>query len=76
MPVRAFTYNQGYLSANDDRVDVMIPGFIAEEIDAIYPIAVDYGQDEPHSWNDRMIIPALLALVQDLYKKIAILKGE
>ena len=76
LPVRAFTYNQGYLSANDDRVDVMIPGFIAEEIDAIYPIAVDYGQDEPHSWNDRMMIPALLALVQDLYKEIAILKGE
>jgi hypothetical protein len=76
LPVRAFTYNQGYLSANDDRVDVMIPGFIAEEIDAIYPIAVDYGQDEPHSWNDRMMIPALLALVQDLYKEITILKGE
>ena len=76
LPVRAFTYNQGYISANDDRVDVMIPGFIAEEIDAIYPIAVDYGQDEPHSWNDRMMIPALLALVQDLYKEIAILKGE
>jgi hypothetical protein len=76
LPVRAFTYKEGYLSANDDRVGVMLPGFIAEEVDAIYPVAADYGQDGPHSWNERFIIPGLLALIQDLYKEVQTLKGE
>lgn len=76
LPVRAFTYKEGYLSANDDRVGVMLPGFIAEEVDSIYPVAADYGQDGPYSWNERFIIPGLLALIQDLYKEVQILKGE
>ena len=76
LPVRAFTYKDGYLSANDDRIGIMLPGFIAEEVDAIYPVAADYGQDGPHSWNDRFIIPGLLALIQDLNKRIEILEGE
>ncbi len=76
LPVRAFTYKDGYLSESDDRIGTMLPGFIAEEVDAIYPVAADYGQDGPHSWNDRFIIPGLLALIQDLYKRIEILEGE
>jgi len=28
------------------------------------------------SWNDRLLLPGMLALIQDLYKEIAILKGE
>lgn len=76
LPVRAFTYKAGYLSENDDRLGTMLPGFIAEEVDVIYPVAADYGQDGPHSWNDRFIIPGLLALIQDLYKEINLLKGE
>ncbi len=76
LPVRAFTYKSGYLSATDDRVDVMLPGFIAEEVDSIYPVAADYGQDGPHSWNERFIIPGMLALIQDLYKEIKQIKGE
>ena len=76
LPVRAFTYKTDYLNPNDDRFDVMIPGFIAEEVDAVYPIAADYDENGPVSWNDRLMIPGLLALVQDLYKEIKQLKGE
>ena len=75
LQVRAFTYKPDYLSAEDDRSDVMIPGFIAEELDAIYPMAVDYDENGVHTWNDRMVIPGLLWLIQDLYKEIKILKG-
>jgi len=53
----------------------MVPGFIAEEVDAIYPIAVDYEVDGPVTWNERFIIPAMLSLIQDLYKEINTLKG-
>jgi len=76
LPVRAFTYKDDYLSVSDDRFGAILPGFIAEEVDAIYPVAADYGDGQPHSWNERFIIPGLLALVQDLYKEIALLKGE
>lgn len=69
LPVRAFTYKEGELPETDDRYQQLIPGFIAEEVDAIYPVAADY-VDGPESWNDRMIVPALLSLVQDLYKRI------
>jgi hypothetical protein len=77
LPVRAFRYNEGYVTATDDRAEVLIPGFIAEEVDAIYPIACDYSEtDGPESWNDRVIIPGLLALIQNQEKRIQALEGK
>jgi hypothetical protein len=75
LPVRAFTYKPEFLTDADDRAGMMIPGFIAEEVDQVYPIAADY-VDGPESWNDRMITPALLALIQDLNKRIELLEGK
>jgi hypothetical protein len=76
LPVRAFRYNEGYVTPTDDRAEMLIPGFIAEEVDAIYPIACDYSETKgPESWNDRIILPGMLALIQDLYKEIDTLKG-
>jgi hypothetical protein len=69
LPVRAFSYKANYLSENDDRAGIMMPGLIAEEVDAIYPIAADYVEGV-ESFNDRMILVGLLALVQDLYKEL------
>lgn len=74
LPVRAFRYKADHLNVGDDRFNMLIPGFIAEEVDSIYPIAADY-IDGPESWNDRIMVPALLALIQDLYKEVNILKG-
>ena len=76
LPVRAFTYKDDYLSASDDRYQQLFPGFISEEVDAVYPIAADYENGQVESWNDRILIPGMLALIQDLYKEIALLKGE
>jgi hypothetical protein len=75
LPVRAFRFKDGYLPETDDRFGVLVPGFIAEEMDAIYPAAADYTEGV-ETWNDRMIIPAMLALIQDLHKEIQLLKGE
>ena len=74
LPVRAFTYKEGHISENDDRCGQMLPGFIAEEMDSIYPIAVDY-ENGVETWNSFYIIPGLLALIQDLYKEVQTLKG-
>jgi hypothetical protein len=76
LPVRAFTYKEDYLSAADDRYQQLFPGFISEEVDAIYPMAVDYENGEIESWNDRMIVPALLSLVQELYKRVEELEAK
>ena len=74
IPVRAFTYKENYLE-NDDRTGVLVPGLIAEEVDEIYPLAADYADGNVENINDRTILINLLALVQDLYKEIDILKG-
>ena len=54
----------------------MLPGFIAEELDAIYPIAVDYDGGNIETWNSFYIIPAMLALIQDQEKRIKLLEGN
>jgi hypothetical protein len=76
IPVRAFTYKQDYLTSKDDRSQILIPGFIAEEVDAIYPIAVDYADGYAETWNDRMLIPGLLALIQDQETRIKQLEAK
>jgi hypothetical protein len=77
LPVRAFRYNEDYVTPTDDRAEVLIPGFIAEEVDAIYPIACDYSETKgPESWNDRVILPAMLALIQNQETRIQTLEGK
>jgi hypothetical protein len=76
IPVRAFSYKDDSIVAGDDRAGILIPGLIAEEVDAIYPLAADYSDGQVENINDRAILVNLLALVQDLYKEIATLKGE
>lgn len=76
LPVRAFTYKENYLSNTDDRYQQMFPGFISEEVDAIYPIAADYENGDIESWNDRIIVPAMLALIQDHEARIKSLEGK
>jgi hypothetical protein len=76
IPVRAFSYKSSAIVSEDDRAGVLIPGLIAEEVDAIYPLAADYQDGQVENINDRAILVNLLALVQDLYKEIALIKGE
>lgn len=73
--VRAFSYKQDYLQ-NDDRTGVLIPGLIAEEVDAIYPLAVDYLDGQIENINDRAILINLLALVQYQEARIKALEGK
>jgi hypothetical protein len=77
VPIKAFRYRDDYLDLEDERSGVLIPGFIAEELDAIYPVAVDHdAQGRASRWSSDFIVPSMLALIQDLYKEIAILKDQ
>lgn len=76
LPVRAFRFKSEHLPETDDRAGVLVPGFIAEEVDAIYPIAADYTEGKGvETWNDRILVPALLALVQDLNNRLKAIEG-
>jgi hypothetical protein len=75
LPVRAFTYKADYLDSADDRFGDLLPGFIAEEVGEIYPIAADKDNGVIESWNDRFVVPGILALVQDLNARVTMLEG-
>jgi len=77
IPVRAFKYNPDHLSESDQRFGVMMPGFIAEEVELVYPSAVDYNDEGlPERWNTNIIVPGMLALIQEQSKQIEILSSR
>ena len=77
IPVRSFIYNDEHLHTSDQRSGKAIPGFIAEEVEEFYPLAVDYNSEGiPERWNTNMIIPGMLALIQKQHKQIEILSSR
>lgn len=77
LPVKAFRFKDEYLDAEDERSGVLVPGFIAEELDAIYPVAVDHDtQGRASRWSSDFIVPSLLALIQDQDARLKVLEGN
>lgn len=71
IPVVWFKYKDGYLSKNDRFVGKPMPGFYAEDVYKYFPEAAQINQDGvPEDWNHRIIIPAMLKLIQDQKKMI------
>ena len=76
LPIRAFKFKSDYLDATDNRSGVLVPGLIAEEVAEHYPIAADRGNDGVvENWNERFVIPGMLALIQDLHARVETLEG-
>jgi len=73
-----FIYNDDYLSSNDPRYEKPIAGFIAEDINEVYPIACDVeeGGTRPNDWNVRYIVPPMLALIQEQNERIKRLEAR
>ncbi len=76
LEVKQFKYKKDYQpNEQDARYDKQLIGFIAEDVEKVFPIAVDYEIDKDgnkvvENWNERYIIPAMLKLIQDQKKKI------
>lgn len=67
--IKTYKYIEGYLDQDDPRAGETFIGFIAEELAKIYPWAVDYDdQGRPESWNTRVIVPAMLKLIQEQHE--------
>ena len=71
LPVRSFRYRNGYLEDRDERKDKDIIGLIVEELEEIYPIAVNHDENGyPEMWNAQILIPAMLKLIQEQNERI------
>ena len=74
IPVRQFEYNPDTENRKDEKGHPVI-GLIAEEVNEHYPRATifsSYGMIE--NWDERYIIPPMLALIQEQHKEIESLK--
>lgn len=63
-------YIDGYLAKGDERADVEFPMFIAEDVDMYFPLAVDHIDGKAENWNERIMIPAMFAMLKAQKKKI------
>lgn len=63
-------YKEGYLAKGDERADVEFPMFIAEDVDMYFPLAVDHIDGKAENWNERIMIPAMFAMIKAQKKKI------
>lgn len=77
LPVRQFVYNDDAVLQYDDMKGQTLPGFIAEEVAAVYPSAVIRDKDGMiESWDERRIIPGMLALIQEQKRTIDSLQAR
>ena len=77
LPVKEFVFNDGKTLQYADMKDQILPGFIAEDVAEIYPSAVIHNYDgEIENWDERRIIPGMLALIQEQHTEIQQLKAE
>lgn len=75
LPVVQFKYNLDHLEPNDQRYNKALIGFIAEDVDKIYPQACDYDVwGLPENWQERYMIPPMLKLIQEQHEEIEKLK--
>jgi hypothetical protein len=65
-----FKYKEETLPEEDERFNKIVPGFIAEQVYQVLPIAVDLNEGEPENWNDRYLIPVMVKTIQDQQKTI------
>ena len=72
LEVKQFRYHSGMILQYDDMANKTHVGFIAEEVNEIYPDAVihDMETGQVESWDERRIIPPMLKLIQEQKTKI------
>lgn len=75
--VVSFRYNVDYLPQTDQRYNVDIPGFIAEDVYEKYPIGCNLDNEgRPEMWDINILFPAALKLIQEQHEDIEKLKQE
>jgi len=74
IPIRQYKYKEDYIPVGKQADDIYL-GFIAEEVEEVFPAATEYDEDgQAEMWNIKVLFPALLKVVQDQQKEIQELK--
>ena len=78
VPVVQFKYNTDYLSdKKDQNYDTPLIGFLAEDLDKIYPKACRYdGEGKPSGWDVYYMVPPMLKLIQEQNQRIKALEDK
>jgi hypothetical protein len=80
LPVKKFKYRDDYISEDDELYKKDIYGFVVEDLDDILPCAVQHisedGKLVPEMWNNNIMVPALLKLIQDLNERVKVIEGD
>ena len=77
LPVVQFEWNENHPLQYDDMKGQTIPGIIAEDVEEIYPAATIHdAEGRVESWDERRLIPGMLALIQEQDKKIKELEAR
>lgn len=63
-------YKEGYLVEGDENEGRYIPMFIAEDIEEYFPEATRHANGQVEDWNERIMIPAMFAMIKAQKKKI------
>jgi hypothetical protein len=77
LPVIQFEWNEDHPLQYEDMKGQTIPGIIAEDVEEIYPAATIHDTEgRVESWDERRLIPGMLALIQEQDKKIKELEAR
>lgn len=76
IPIKMFKYKEGYLQDNDIKNGKDTIGFIVEDLEEVYPEAVQYEKGLPEMWNANILIPAMLKLIQEQNIRLEELEGR
>lgn len=63
-------YKEGYLVEGDENEGRYIPMFIAEDVERFFPEATRHQNGLVEDWNERIMIPAMFAMLKAQKKKI------
>lgn len=69
-------YKDGYLDEHDERVGIDFPMFNADDVNQYFPLAVDHVDGKPENWNERIMIPAMFAMIKQQKSEIDNLKED
>ena len=69
-------YKDGYLDEHDERVGIDFPMFNADDVDKYFPLAVDHIDGKPENWNERIMVPAMFAMIKQQKSEIDNLKDD
>lgn len=77
LPIVEFEWNSDHHLQYADMAQRTVPGIIAEDVEEIYPSAVIHDTNgRVESWDERRLIPGMLALIQEQDKKIKDLEAR